>query len=272
MSKQHDYRQKLSSMLDTPDEIETLLMRESGLPGPRANLELAASFANLAKEIASSAPSWVPRLLRWASLHADQAPANHPREFLPFVAVQCLGALHTAQEPPLRSRIETALRNAANDPRWRMREACALGLQQIGTAQPDDLLTILRGWMKSPSLLDLRAVLATLADPPVLETPSLVAFALESADFSLTAYAQLTEEQRQSNEAKALRKALEFAPSVFASQNPKDGFRLLEAWADLGNLTVAKVLAANLRKARLARHYPDEVTEVGLRLQASFPE
>lgn len=269
MSKQLAYRQKLTSILDTPDEIETLLMRESGLPGPRANLELAAAFADIVTDSASA--TWIPRLLRWACLHADQAPTNHPREFLPFVAVQCLGAVYPTH-PPSRKRIETAMRQGANDPRWRMREACAFGLQRIGLAQPEDLLAILRDWMTSPSLLDLRAILTTLADPPLLQSPALITFALESANVALTTYTQLPDNNLPAKEAKALRKALDFAPSVFASQSPKDGFRLLEAWADLGDLTVAKVVAANLRKARLARYYPDEVAEVGLRLQASFPE
>ena len=44
MSKIEDYRRKLNTL----DDWRLYLLENSGLPGPRGNLELAAAFAELA--------------------------------------------------------------------------------------------------------------------------------------------------------------------------------------------------------------------------------
>ncbi len=265
--KRNDLQAKLDAVIDDPGSVESFLIERSGLPGPRANLELAEAFADRAAALAAD-PAWWERLVRWASLPALEAPTNDPREFLPFVAVQALGAAHASCDAAARGGIEEVLHRAAHDPRWRTREACAFGLQRIGMASFADLRVLLQGWLEERSLLGLRAVLAGLAHPPMLEDAAVVAFALASADVALDAL--VSSAQGQTESAKALRKALEYAPSVFVAADPVQGFPLLERWADRGQLEVAKVVAANLRKARLARHFPDEVQEVGMRLEAGF--
>ncbi len=265
--KRSDLHAKLAAIIDDPERVESFLVERSGLPGPRANLELAEAFSDRATALAAD-PAWLETILRWASIPALEAPTNHPKEFLPFVAVQALGAVHASCDEKSRSAIEGLLRIAAHDTRWRMREACAFGLQRIGTASFPDLRALLQGWMEEPSLLGLRAVLAGLAHPPLLEDAAAVTFALESAEVALTTL--LASPEGPTEPAKALRKALEFAPSVFVAADPVHGFPMLERWADRGRLEVAKIVAANLRKARLARRFPDEVQEVGMRLEAGL--
>jgi hypothetical protein len=264
--KRNDLQAKLDALIDDPDSVASFLLERSGLPGPRANLELAEAFSDRAAALAAD-PAWLERIFRWASVSALDAPTNHPEEFLPFVAVQALGATHASCPEKDRSAIEAALRRAAHDPRWRMREACAFGLQRVGMASFPALRALLQGWLEEPSLLGLRAVLAGLAHPPLLADAEVTAFAFDCAEVALET---LLSAQGQTDEAKALRKALEFAPSVFVAADPVRGFPMLERWADRGQLEVAKIVAANLRKARLARHFPDEVQEVGMRLEAGF--
>jgi hypothetical protein len=260
--KRNDLQAKLDALSDNPDSVASFLLERSGLPGPRANLELAEAFSDRATALAAD-PAWLETILRWASISALEAPTNHPKEFLPFVAVQALGAVHSSCHEKDRSAIEAALRRAAHDPRWRMREACAFGLQRIGMASFVDLRALLQGWLEEPTLLGLRAVLAGLAHPPLLADAEVTAFAFDCAEVALETW--LASSEGQTDAAKALRKALEFAPSVFVAADPVRGFPMLERWADRGRIEVAKIVAANLRKARLARHFPDEVQEVGMR-------
>ena len=265
--KRNDLHAKLDALIDDPGRVESFLLERSGLPGPRANLELAEAFADRATALVAD-PAWMERILRWASLAPLEAPTNHPKEFLPFVAVQALGAVHSSCDEKDRSAIEAVLRRAAHDERWRMREGCAFGLQRIGMASFPDLRALLQGWLEEPSLLGLRAVLAGLAHPPMLEDVAVATFALDAAEVAIETW--VSSREGQTDSAKALRKALEFAPSVFVAAAPVQGFPMLERWADRGQLEVAKIVASNLRKARLARHFPDEVQEVGMRLEAGF--
>lgn len=258
----------LEALIPDPEGAAGFLTSHSGLPGRRANLELAAVLADLAAAGALE-PVWSQTLVAWSRIPASEAPTNHPREFLPFCAVQALGALHTHVTEALRAEIESALRRAANDSRWRLREACAFGLQRVGTSSPSSLMQLIEAWVQAPTLLELRAVLVGLADPGLLETPAMVTFALETADRVMDAAISSGEDALHSEPGKVLQKALGFAPSVLVAAAPVEGFPLLEAWADRGSITAAKAVAANLRKARLARHFPDEVQDVGLRLQAA---
>ena len=76
---------------------EAYLKKESRLPGPRGNLELAhAAALEGSKEI----------LTRFAGLDPDRAPENTPEVFLAFCGALGLGRLlaegDEAQEPALR--------------------------------------------------------------------------------------------------------------------------------------------------------------------------
>lgn len=264
MSKVETLRLELAPMLVDPERVTSYLTKNSGLPGKRANLELAAAFADLARKGIEA--EWHVRLRGWAALSAAEAPTNDPREFLPFVAVQAFGAMC---EPGLdQNAIESVIRGAANDPRWRMREAAAFALQRIGERDRASLTRIADAWLQAPSLLDMRAVLTALAHPPLLASADVARHAIDVADNIMDRVLALSAESLRSDQAKALLKCLGFAPSVFVAALPDEGFALLERWADRGSLIAAKAVAANLRKARLARSYPDRVEDIGLRLAA----
>ncbi len=104
MSKIDDYRQTLKKL----DDWIPFLRKESGLPGPRGNLELAYAVAEEGNE------------KQFKQFLSFQAEENTPEVFLVFCGVVGLGNL-AANDPTLFDR----LREYAADPRWRIREAVA---------------------------------------------------------------------------------------------------------------------------------------------------
>ena len=81
MTKKSDaYRETLRRLADW----EPFLLAESGLSGPRANLELA----NVAADEGDA-----PLFRKLLSHDAERAPANSPHEFLAFCGVVGLGKL-----------------------------------------------------------------------------------------------------------------------------------------------------------------------------------
>jgi len=269
VNKRQACRQALGQVLTDRAAVERLLLRDSGLPGRRANLELAAAFADLIADEGAAAGrgAW---LADWAALSADQAPTNDPHEFLPFVAVQALGACYAAAATADRQAIEQHIREAATDPRWRLHEAAAFALQRIGDQGWLLLEPVLSRFAEAESLLVARAALVAIAHPPLLDQPDPATFGLELAAQLMERFVELTVDARKTPAATVLRKALQFAPSVVVAAAPTEGFSMLSRWAGSDELDIKKIVAANLRKARLARHFPAEVEDVGATLSESW--
>ena len=164
MTKTHDYEIALAGLADWDD----FLLRESGLPGPRGNLELADAFARVAGE---------DLMVRYAALGPDVAPTNSPQEFLAFCGVLGFGRLVAEGQ---RSRLAD-LRRAAGDPRWRQREACARALQIFGDADLAALLHVAEEWCGG-SRLEQRAALAGICEPRLLREPEAARVALRLLD------------------------------------------------------------------------------------------
>ena len=77
-----------------------------------------------------------------------------------------LGKL-AARDPKLFEQ----LRPYASDPRWRIREAVATGLQLAGDQNMELVLTEMKKWSKG-TLHERRAAAATLAEPRLLRQPN----------------------------------------------------------------------------------------------------
>src|ERR1044072_3682099 len=116
MSKLDDYRQTLKKL----DNWIPFLRKNSGLPGPRGNLELAYAVAKEGNK---------KQFEEFLSFGGEE---NTPEVFLVFCGVVGLGKL-AANDPKLFDQ----LREYASDPRWRIREAVATGLQLVGDQDMD---------------------------------------------------------------------------------------------------------------------------------------
>lgn len=153
MSKIDEYRIALKSMPDP----EVYLLANSGLPGPRGNLELAQAAVDVLPDSI---------LATYRLITPEQAPTNTPGEFLAFCGVFGLGKRISTGEKDLFDQ----LRVFASDPRWRLREAVAMALQSAGDVDMDGLLQVMEGWVTG-NWLEKRAVAAALAEPRLLSDP-----------------------------------------------------------------------------------------------------
>jgi hypothetical protein len=239
MRKIESYRAKLKKL----DAWDSYLRSESRLPGPRANLELAFAVALEGPE---------DLFLRYASLDSDSAPKNTEDEFLAVCGVIGLGFLaarSAAYHFPL-------LRTLASDPRWRIREAVALGLQKYGETSIESLLELMTDWSKG-SLLERRAVVATLCEPGLLKQKEIAVRVLDILD-DITA-SMLEEEERRVEDYRVLRKALGYGWSVAVVANPEVGKPRMEEWMQSEDSDIIWIMRNNLKKKRLSKMDADWV-------------
>jgi hypothetical protein len=218
---------------------EALLRAESGLPGPRGNLELLQVAADDAAE---------SDLRRWAAIRPLEAPTNTPGEFIVACGVVGLGRL------VVQGRLGAdELRPHARDERWRVREAVAMALQRIGAADMDRLLGVVAGWMHGDRL-EQRAVVAGLAEPVLLRDPRHARAVLSVLDGITATMVGATD--RGEEPFRVLRQALGYAWSVAIAALPGEGTALLDRWCRSGDPDLRWIVRENLRKARLAKAAP----------------
>jgi hypothetical protein len=226
------YREILRSL----DDWTPLLLAESGLPGPRGNLELAAAVAE------EGSAELFDTLLSYT---AERAPANTPEEFLAFCGALGQGRL-IAEGDVARFAV---LRTHAADPRWRMREAVAMALQRVGDHDFDGLMAELERWLDDGDL-QRRAIAAALAEPRLLtaeRTPRVLRL-LNEITMRMAAA-----RDRRSPGFLALRKGLGYCWSVAVAADAAHGKPLLERWATSDDPDVRWVVRENLKKKRLQR-------------------
>src|SRR3989440_12205280 len=129
------YRIQLRGLKDW----EPFLKKHSGLPGPRANLELVAAVVEEGD---------ADRLWR---LSASRD------EFLALCGTAGLGRI-ALLEP---ETVMTWLRELSSDPRWRVREGVAIALQRLGRESRPKVLGGMRAWRHGEPFVQ-RAVVAGL--------------------------------------------------------------------------------------------------------------
>jgi hypothetical protein len=240
----------------------SLLEKNSGLPGPRANLELGYSFARAMASMNLQEWQW-EMILGMASISPSKAPPNTAREYLTFCGLVALGALCAAGLPRARRRAAlAAIRAAASDPRWRTREACAMALQLIGEGDVSVLRQIVEDWLPGASLLEKRAIVAGLAHPPILGDKPFALYCLEVSESILQALSRVDARERRGDDFRVLRQGLGYAISVFVEKAPEEGFRLLRKAAVVQDPDVQRVVKENLKKKRIASRYPSQVQAV----------
>lgn len=233
MKKVDVYRETL----ETLDEWDSFLLEESGLPGRRANLELARAVADEGGE---------EKFKRFLSFDAERAPTNSPHEFLAFCGILGLGKLLAGGD----NRVLSILRHHASDPRWRIREAVAMALQRLGKVDMDALLQVMEQWSKG-NLLEQRAAVAALCEPGQLRETGQAERVLEILDTITTSLEQVVD--RRSDEFRVLRKGLGYCWSVAIVALPKTGKKMMERWIANDDKDVLWVMKENLRKKRLTR-------------------
>ncbi|MDQ0730841.1 HEAT repeat domain-containing protein [Arthrobacter sp. B1I2] len=228
MGKRSDYRTVLRSL--PPDQWVAYLNAESGLPGPRGNIELAEAFADMAD----------PALIRWCSGSQD--------EYLATCGAVGWGRLLTEGD----GQAAQTLRALASDPRWRVREGVAMALQRLGDTNMPALWALVQDWVAGPPLVQ-RAVAAGICEPRLLGAPQDAARALEALDRITASVVGADAGTRRTEPFRVLRQGLGYCWSVAIAASPAAGFRLLERWAATPDRDVRWMVRENLKKARLAK-------------------
>jgi len=251
-------------------ELRALLESNSGLPGPRSNLELGYAFASAVAGMRLQEWQW-GFLMDAAGASAAKAPENTPAVYVVFCALLALGALYGNGLPrPRRRAALAALKTAASDPRWRVREACAMALQQIGEQDPQALRAIVTEWMDGASFLEMRAVAAGLAHPPILDK-EMTAFSLETSRRILSALSRADPGARRQESFKVLRQGMGYALSVFVAHGPVEGFTVMRKIAAVRDHDLAWIIRENLKKKRLSEEFSKEARQVALILEEANP-
>ena len=236
MGKIEDYR----SILGKVGDLDAYLLKESGLPGPRGNIELAQAVADVGDEA----------LFRRLLLNTpDMAPANDPHEFLAFCGAVGLGKLLA------KGKIDSfkELRSLASDPRWRLREGVAMGLQRGGMKDMKKLLDEMEKWGRG-NPLEQRAAAAALCEPALLKDKADVERVLRILDDITTSIGSI--DNRKSEEFIALKKGLAYCWSVAAAAYPEKGKKAMEKWFSSRDKDIVWIMKENLKKNRLERKDP----------------
>jgi len=246
MSKVDEYRETLKTL----EDWDLFLLRESGLPGRRANLELAQAVADEGSE---------ELFEHYLAFDPGKAPVNSPHEFLVFCGVVGLGRLLSEG----KMEVMKTLRPYASDPRWRIREGVAMALQRLGQGDMDALLQEMEKWSQG-NFLEKRAAAAALCEPKLLREEKHTEIVPQILD-QITASIQSIED-RKSNEFKALRKGLGYCWSVAVVALPEEGKKMMERWFSSHDKDVLWIMKENLRKKRLTRMDADWVERWKVRL------
>ena len=207
-------------------EWEPYLKANSGLPGPRANLELVEAVGEEADA----------DLLWRLSASSD--------EFLALCGTAGLGRL-AAKDP---ETVLAWLKELAEDPRWRVREGVAIALQRMGRASMPQLITQMEVWSKGGPLVQ-RAVAAGLSEPLLLKKPDEVRRVLLILDHITRSMAATRDRTHEG--FRVLRQAMGYCWSVAAAANPAAARPLLEKWLRSTDADIAWVMKSNLGKARM---------------------
>lgn len=247
MAKRDEYRATLRTLRDW----DAYLLKESGLPGPRGNIELAQAVVDEGR----------PDLFRrYLSYDAAAAPTGTAAEFLAFCGTLGLGRLLAEGDRSVLPR----LRVQATDPRWRVREAVAMALQRWGDAGPSALFDEMQTWARG-SYLEQRAAAAALCEPRLLADARLARRTLRLLDRITASVARAKD--RGGPEFATLRQGLGYCWSVAVAAAPDPGRAALEKWLASDDDDIRWIVRENLKKARLSRLDPAWVRRCQARLK-----
>jgi hypothetical protein len=237
MTKSDTYRTQLATL----DDWDSYLVQESGLPGPRGNLELV----DVAAEMGSEA-----QIKHWLSFDAKKtltdAGTNTAEEFLAVCGTVGLGRLVAEG----KRKYLKPLRAAASDTRWRVREGVAMALQKWGDRDFAAVLDEMENW-RDGNLYEQRAIAAALCEPRLLKNRAQVKQVLKLLDGITRDFAKT--KNRKSDDFVALKKGLSYCWSVAAVAAPDEGKRAMEKWFGSTDPDVRAVMRENLKKDRLRR-------------------
>jgi hypothetical protein len=263
MTKKENHKRDLHALIgryiEKGDEkpLINYFVANSNLPGRRANLEMAAAFVEVIEE------SFLNNLDKiWnfcissIGISEDKAPTNNPMEIVPFCGSWGVGLIGSISEVYFHEAV-SLFREGANDPRWRMREAVAFGIQKILEKRSQAMIQELTGWIGRNNWLEMRAIAAGVAQPKLLAEYENAKSALELHKLIFKKIKM--SKARKSEEFKTLRKGLGYTLSVVVSHIPDEGFQEMKELIKIQDHDLLWITKNNLKKKRLTNVFPSEV-------------
>jgi hypothetical protein len=221
---------------------------------------LAVAFAEVVEDYCAEEVQKLWDLcLKLTGVSADEAPVNDQKEFLPFCGACAIGAIGSIT-PAFYQRALSRLKALATDPRWRVREAVAMGIQKLVEKQSKKTLKELEAWIVNDNWLEMRAVAAGVAEPALLRDKQTArgALALHKKIFDQI----LSIKEHKAEELKILKKGLGYSLSVVISATPKEGFEHMQQLVKSQDEDIRWILKENLKENRLIKNFPMEVASI----------
>ena len=140
-----------------------------------------------------------------------------------------------------------------------------MGLQRMLPANEAATLEALDRWLDGGEPYPARAVVAALAEPPLLKRSSLADAAAELHEKAVATFLAMAD--RRSAPVRTLRQALGYSVSVVATVRPEPMFTLLEALARGDDPDGYWIVRENLKKRRIASAFPQRVAALKARME-----
>lgn len=245
------------------DALYLLLAKLSGLPGTRINAGMVEAFAI---EAAARGKKVDPLLRAMVLLDADFAPGGSAHEIVPVCAVHALG-VRGASDPKARPFTVEYLHAAADDLRFRVRDAVPVALARIGAQAGDALVAEIAPYMDG--YFHATAALLALGLAPFLDAtkdgPLVVARLTEA--FDLVKNAPRSASRYPGH--KALMEALVSVPVRLAGRYPAETVAEVDRWAAVKDPALRE-LALGVAKGIYGRH-GEEAERIRASLERTRP-
>lgn len=265
LSKRELYIEDFSRYNPGNKEFISYLLGHSNLPGKRGNLELAFAFAEYIEE---QYPIYREPTLNFCEALITENPPDRritgSEEFLPFCGILGLGRIGKI-DPSKEPDILVYVKCAAQDERWRIREAVAMAIQDLMDARPETTIDILQSWVNEDSYLLYRAVAAGIAEPRFMKKKEIAQVALELHKAILAKVVRETD--RRDPDYNILIKGLCYTLSVVVVGIEREGFAYLNDLLDMDHPIINKIVRENLKKKRLIRLNAKNVADLQQKLE-----
>jgi len=240
-----------------PRPLEFYLREHSGLPGPRANLELANDVSYLLAAAANKHPDTVHSLVNYfATGDRKQVLGNTPAEFIMLCGVIAAGTCAAVQAEWREKTIEM-LSHYACSPYGRIREGVATAYQHLLSVDQQLVIASLKQLATEGNYLQQRAAVAAIAESHLLFDPAIVSDAVLLQRVVLENSRRVPAAERKIEDFKILRRALGYTLSIITAAAPEQGFALMRECASWNDDDITWILRENLKKKRLAKFSQD---------------
>jgi hypothetical protein len=222
-----DHRAVLARLSDWTDYLNA----NSGLPGPRGNLELVAACGEE------------------ADISRAHALLETDDEFSTVCGLVALGRIFGEGD---QGQTEL-LHKYASDPRWRVREGVAMALQRAADDDPEASFSLAENWAADSDPLVRRAAVAAVAEPRLLTDRIRARQALHVLNRITASFDKMPADERKTSSVRTLRQALGYAWSVVIAASPEEGLPMFQNLETKTDPDIEWIVRENLKKARLKK-------------------